>query len=457
MDPSNDLRLWEFELLYRVIDDHIQHAHPPAKHSEAGAYGFLADLINSDPKVAAYIKQRAATSANKHPELSDSVFATKMEEVYTGGSPYQKVKLKQDTRNILFLFLGCKDLNEFKAKYLRTVSYSGKYFSQSKGKICEFTLELKIPPLFPNAISLMVIEAEVTGFHDGKFGFKLNGDLVPADRSWIGTLRAHDEETGLELKEFLQLSIYTRQDIADPAKLTAFNQLFGSVQTISINGHLISVECVLLRDHAGSDLRAPMEIDRYLHIRRNYFGIYIDNNDCESLHALRIAETQLSSIRHYSNKTYRIVAQLANGSYNQARFTIGEDYTARIVLPRSPNQPNATNSPNDETEELRCWISLDNVQASRLMVYSYAYNQRYRMHTATAIEFHHRFDAQHAVLRGTYCVVDSAADSGLSYNQFVMLVDDSPFEVKKWVSADAHLWKTDAVRDRCIALLKGVS
>jgi len=180
-------------------------------------------------------------------------------------------------------------------------------------------------------------------------------------------------------------------------------------------------------------------IEQYLNVRRNYFGIYITEEDQRSVEALKTGEIPINAIQHLT-RTFRILAQGTRG-YAQARFTIKNDYTAEISVPDV-----------EKGQPLPCRLLVDNVDRGTLLVYSYLRRQANRIYTATAIEFVHGLK-ESQILQGAYFVVAQQYAPVAGF-KFAIMRDNTPFAIERYSNEAARGWTDGDPRKKLLEKLQ---
>lgn len=434
--PSIYLTHWEFDLIFCQLYEKWKKATKknfskkedwrrvigyPASQEIKG-YKTLCDLINEDLNIKDVLKKG----------VGPGYFYPRLHKIYEGENPDAEMELEERYQKLFFGYLGFDHYDTFvKARY-QTHQYTGKYYSATKQKICSFDLSLIIPPQVEEAAFPHRAWVHSHGFHDNIPKTILKGPIEHYNESWLAFLKS-----GLH---YLQLSIYTRSIIPDIDQVAAFNQLFGAISTISKSGHLIHVECVLAKKRTGN--AAKLGIDRYLQLRRHYFGSYITEEDQGTMEGVKTGDISIGEIERLAGRSFRILAQSPNGELIQSKFRIKKDYSASIRVPKVEKQ-----------RELRCSIFVDNISKGSLLVYSYLRDIK-KIYTVTAIKYVSNNKKKGLIMQGAYIMVADRYGEPVSFN-FVLIEDASKFEIKTYTHAEAEKWQDGDIRKKLLtALLK---
>jgi hypothetical protein len=412
---------WEFRILFCMMRDklikHLQTKGAPAAAynkdrkiigypiQEKEEYTKLYQHINEDAKVREFLIQ-FPNKPKKRDRATSGFLYKRLVELEKTNDPEAQMKLDGIYQFIFFIYLGFRDLEEFRNITRNKVPYTGLYYSPTKSRVCAFSFEIIVIGYPGRELFCHKVLAATKDFHDNINGIELEGDLVQLRECW--TARVSKGEY------FIDFTIYTQIILKDVNALIDYEQLFGSLTAISSDRLLVNMEFVVVKE--PSNQGTLVDVKRYLYVKRNCGEIDIREVDMRSMKSIKTSETNVGDLAKLANKTYRILARGIGGQFIQSRFCIHEDYYATIEVPEVENG-----------RPLDCKISF--VANQRLLVFSYL--GRFKLYTTTAIEFvpklHHD-----SIIVGTFCVIDPALNEKLKGYKFVMAVDKNAFEIKRF-------------------------
>ena len=428
---SSTITHWEFNLLFTLMFDKWKQSFPNQVFLKVDDW---IEIIGYPTKA----QKRTRTNAGKPPNLCTHINETLslevdpvtpghmykcMRRIRNDKTPYEFIELSEIYNNVFFNYLGYNDYEAFRRGRYTITGYTGMYYSQTKGKICSFEFAIVIPRHVEGMIFPPTAWAVSSGFHDN-ITTQLIGEIQFYNKCWIAILKHKDY--------YMHLSIYTRVELSGLASVTQFNQLFGAVSAISSSGHLINVECVLAKKE--HDAATELQIRRYLNVRRNYFGIYITEEDQFSMEGIKTADTTISDIDHLAGRTFRIMARGPYNLYIQSKFRIEEDYSAVISVPKV-----------EHGKELQCRLFIDHIIHGRLLIFSYLRDQRFKIYTATAVEYVPKLEKD-TILHGTYFTVNEKYMVNIDSYDFVLKQDNEPFDIALYKESDMKSWDEKNIR-----------
>ena len=430
--PFLSLTYWEINMLLQLMIDKWATETKPSparKKSFTGIIGYSTGSQENKPSNFTSLCQHINETSDTPETTVTPHYLYNLRPTLEGVTrdPDSIIQLDERYARLFFRYLGYEDFEAFRLEHYETVEYTGLYWSNTRQEIRPYEFSISIPPYREEMLYPRRVFATSSKFHDNEI--TLSGEIRHFKNCWIAHVTNGEY--------YLDLSVYTRTIIADPQKLLAFNQLFGTLSTISNSGHLISAETVLIRNGLAQDTR--LVIEQYLNVRRNYFGIYITEEDQRSVEALKTGEIPINAIQHLT-RTFRILAQGTRG-YAQARFTIKNDYTAEISVPDV-----------EKGQPLPCRLLVDNVDRGTLLVYSYLRRQANRIYTATAIEFVHGLK-ESQILQGAYFVVAQQYAPVAGF-KFAIMRDNTPFAIERYSNEAARGWTDGDPRKKLLEKLQ---
>lgn len=377
------------------------------------------------------IKLGISAAVMKSRKLGPGYFYNRLIKIYEGENPDTEITLKEEDVLTLIEYLGCKTYKSYREKHFKINDYTGMYYSQTYHEVRTFELSIVVPRWEEELFFPARAWVESRGFHDNIPDSVLRGPLEPYKECWLSLLK-HGTY-------YLQLSIYMRAEINDIEQVTGVNQLFGTIATISKRHHLINVECVLAKKSVPA--AAQQGIERYLYLRRNYFGVYTTDEDQASIAGVETGGVSIRDIGWLAGKTFRILAQGPNGLFMQSRFHIQKNYTAWIKVPKV-----------EHGRSLACELFVDKLPANPLLVYSYLDEKRKVIYTVTTIKFEPKYK-KGQVLRGAYFIMASSYNDLAGYN-FVLVEDASKFGLELYSEEATKKWSGQDIRKKLLDELK---
>jgi hypothetical protein len=433
------LTYWEFDLLFwKMATNWKKDTNPPEAWSNSivKMTGYpTTGKEKSQPPPEGFINLCGHINLSKDVKrrgfIPSTYFYPRMLKISKSGDPDAPLELEEVHLNLFLDYLSYTSLDDFRQATSRSTEYTGYYFSQTLLKVTNFKLWITarshIERMHFSRRQSVTVEDFYDNIHDD---VKLKGDLRRLHKCWTAQL-----ENG---ENFMQLSIFMGKAETDLERVFQFDQLFGTIATISKEDHLINVECVFAKTTVSAE--ANLTIERYLNVRRNYFSIEATVRDQQSMEALMTGDVPLGDLEPLAHKTFRIIAQGPHGYYMQSRFRINDDYSAVIAVPVV-----------EQGRELHCRLLIDNINKGTLLVYSYIRHQNSRIYTVAAIESLNK--EKGPILEGSYFIVNNQYGKLAGY-RFVLMEDKSSFALTYFKSQEMTNWDRGDVRHEMMEKLR---
>lgn len=292
------------------------------------------------------------TKGLKRPKKNTSELSA--ESLYKSYGEYKarrkKISLTKTYEHVYSLILGFEDLDVFFDKdpvVSKKVNFDIFYFSKIDWKTLSFPLTLEI--------SEGKIRASAKNFHTNFQEVALDGDDDDIDligHCWVISLENKDK--GL----YLELSIHVGATAMNTHEnLLKANFLSGILHGLSSHSHPFSLECVLINEKCPNKTQAEGRAQKYLNLMRNNFHVDIAKNLVmpDSIEQLMIQNHSLSKIDHIAGMKFRILTyNVKEEKVLQSRFTIEDDFLAKITMP--------------DRKPMNCFISINNSEGPMLVV-----------------------------------------------------------------------------------------